>query len=1089
MCTGIKMKKLFLLYFILINSTLLSQSLINSYNFPSYNPYNYFWGITHIGNDLWIATDYDGTGYPYSMMYKVTKTGIVLDSVVSPFKFNHGLAWDGINFWWAQDYYSSGAKIYKISPSGAKLDSIILPSLIGGASSGIGDIEIRGNSLWFALYTPDFTTYPNAYAYVMDLTTKQITDTIPLRGRQVQGITVKGDTVFYVNDNFQNTERIYAYRKTTGDTIFSFRVPDPDVNCNPKGLHWDGQYLWLLAERVGGTSWVFKALYKYDLITQGWGTISSTTSLPFGDVTVGSPQNQPLSISNTGDANLRIDSIKINNSLFSYTPTDFPHIISSGQNKTYTVTFNPIVFGDQTAEMKVYSNDPVFPIKIIQLTGRGVYGTTFIQFSSEDLNFNGKRKNSTSYIQLKIYNKGTQTLRVDSFAINNPNFYLRNFTLPINIPYTDSASIRVWFRPTAWLNYMDTIKVYSTAVNGSVKKIVVRGFTAAFDSTLGNIVWSGLVPDNPNTSSDDYTARYVKRIKDINADGIDDIVVTTDNYFVVAYNGNSSANEDILWTFNLAPNNYNTGNVDYSQGLQFIDDISGDNINDVVVGTGGGSESVIAINGVTGQKIWEYGDSVNYNNGDVWALDVQRDFNNDGKKDVLASISGNETSGQGRFSVFCLNGMNGDILWQINQASEWKLKYAITSTDDGGAVGSRVAGGNPGQVIGFNKQGQIIWTYNSSASPWGLIEIPNIGGSPTSDVIMGGFDGKVTALAGNNGQQLWQYNLGNVIIEDLFLCPDVNGNAYPEVLVSALTPSCFLIDGFTGLLIWSAPTGGNTLGAGVLGDLTGDYKPEVASADLGNLLKVFNGTNGSSIFTFPFGTGGNSTAAECVWIADDIDKNGSFEFAAGSRDGRVVVFSGGLNGTIPVEMTSFSANVNGPYVNLIWTTASEKNNKGFFIERSDFIQQESGWQNVGFVDGYGTTTELKHYSFVDKDVKPGKYFYRLKQIDLDGTFEYSKEIEIEVGLPIQFALEQNYPNPFNPSTIIKYSLPVTSKVSLKVFDILGNEVITLVKDEIKESGYHEIEFDSHKINMSSGIYFYKFETEKFISVKKMMFIK
>ena len=161
---------------------------------------------------------------------------------------------------------------------------------------------------------------------------------------------------------------------------------------------------------------------------------------------------------------------------------------------------------------------------------------------------------------------------------------------------------------------------------------MLKGNTAPSDSTLGAIMWQGTTPDNPNTSSDDYTARYVKRIKDINADGFDDIIVTTDNYFVVAYNGNSSGSADILWTFNLAPNNNNTGNVDYNQGLQIIDDISGDGINDVVVGTAGGGESVIAINGVTGQLLWEYGDPINYNNGDVWAVDVKRDWNNDGKE-------------------------------------------------------------------------------------------------------------------------------------------------------------------------------------------------------------------------------------------------------------------------------------------------------------------------------------------------------------------------------------------------------------------------------------------------------------------------
>ncbi len=1079
------MKKFLFLVVLFISTLSFSQSLINVYNFPYYNPYNYFWGITHVGNDLWIATDYDGTNYPYCLMYKVSNTGIILDSVSSTFKFNHGLAWDGTYFWWAQDYMTAGAKIYKISTTGAKVDSILLPSLIGGASAGVGDIEIVGNNLWFSLYYPDFTTYPFAYAYRMDLTTNTITDTIPLRGKQVAGITVKGDTIFYVTDNFQgDAEKIYAYRKSVGDTIFTITCPDPDGDQNPKGLHWDGQFLWLIADRSGGTSLAYKSLYKYNLTGSGTPVLSTQSSVAFGDVTIGSPQNLNLVVTNTGTANLVIDSIRITNSLFTYTPTNTPHTITSGQSKTYTVTFNPLEFGIQSAEMRIYSNAPTTPLKVVQLSGRGVYGTTHLQFYSSDLNFEGRRKNSTSSLELKIYNRGTQTLTIDSLVINNPNFYLRNYSLPITIPYTDSASLRVWFKPTAWLNYKDTIKVYSNAVNGTLKKVSVRGFTASYDSTLGGIVWTGLTPDNPNTSADDLTMRYLKRINDINGDGIDDIIGATDNYLVVAFNGNSSVNADILWIYNLAPNNNNTGNVDYSQGLQFIDDISGDNINDVVVGTGGGGESVIAIDGVTGQKIWEFGDSVNYNNGDVWAVDVKRDFNNDGKKDVLASVSGNETTGQGRFSVYCLDGTNGNILWQINQASEQKLKYAIISTDDGGAVGSRIANQSAGQVIGFNKLGQIIWTYNATGSPWGLVEIQNIGGTSTSDIIVGGFDGKVYALAGNNGQLLWQYNLGNVYIEDIFLCPDVTGNGVPEVLVSALTPSCFLIEGATGNLIWSAPTGGNTLGAGVLGDLTGDFKPEVASADLGNLLKVFNSTNGQSIFTFAFGTGANGTAAECVWQMDDIDKNGSLEFIGGSRDGRIVAFSGGLFGTIPVELFSFSVKKHGNDALLNWVTASEVNNMGFVIERKS---EEGFFSVVSFVQGSGTSPDRHYYEFIDKNLPTGKYTYRLKQVNFDGTSEYSNEVEIEIGLPIDFELFQNYPNPFNPVTTIKYSLPIEGKVTLKIFDILGNEVATIVKNELKEAGYHNAEFNAKKI--ASGVYFYKLESGRFNSIKKMIIIK
>jgi hypothetical protein len=142
--------------------------------------------------------------------------------------------------------------------------------------------------------------------------------------------------------------------------------------------------------------------------------------------------------------------------------------------------------------------------------------------------------------------------------------------------------------------------------------------------------------------------------------------------------------------------------------------------------------------------------------------------------------------------------------------------------------------------------------------------------------------------------------------------------------------------------------------------------------------------------------------------------------------------------------------------------------------------------------GFGTTTETKTYSFVDENVNTGTYKYRLKQIDFDGSFTYSNEIEVVVDFtPKEFVLYQNYPNPFNPKTVISYQLPVTGNVTLKVYDILGNEVATLVNEE-KQPGIYEFEFNSHSDkgqNLSSGIYFYQLRAGNFTQVKKMILLR
>ncbi len=201
---------------------------------------------------------------------------------------------------------------------------------------------------------------------------------------------------------------------------------------------------------------------------------------------------------------------------------------------------------------------------------------------------------------------------------------------------------------------------------------------------------------------------------------------------------------------------------------------------------------------------------------------------------------------------------------------------------------------------------------------------------------------------------------------------------------------------------------------------------------------------------------------------------------------------------LPVELASFSAECNDNDVMLSWTTASETNNKGFQVERRKAKVESNGgdvesFESVGFVNGNGTSTELNHYSFTDENLSAGKYIYRLKQIDYDGSFEYSNEIEIDVNVVNEFMLFQNYPNPFNPSTKIKYSIPLEVKgqssiVNLKIFDVLGNEVAVLV-NEARTPGEYEIEIDAAKYNLSSGVYYYTLTSGSFKQTKKMAIIK
>jgi len=196
---------------------------------------------------------------------------------------------------------------------------------------------------------------------------------------------------------------------------------------------------------------------------------------------------------------------------------------------------------------------------------------------------------------------------------------------------------------------------------------------------------------------------------------------------------------------------------------------------------------------------------------------------------------------------------------------------------------------------------------------------------------------------------------------------------------------------------------------------------------------------------------------------------------------------------IPVELTSFTATAANDKVIINWSTATELNNLGFEIERSSNLNDESknrNWQTLGYVDGSGTTTENQNYSFIDKNPSTGISYYRLKQIDFDGTFKLYNELKIEFSSVTDYELAQNYPNPFNPSTTIDYSIHVGGHVSLKVYNLLGSEVAMLV-DNTQEAGRHSVEFSTENLGtkIGSGVYLYTLKSGEFVRTRKMIILK
>lgn len=280
--------------------------------------------------------------------------------------------------------------------------------------------------------------------------------------------------------------------------------------------------------------------------------------------------------------------------------------------------------------------------------------------------------------------------------------------------------------------------------------------------------------------------------------------------------------------------------------------------------------------------------------------------------------------------------------------------------------------------------------------------------------------------------------------------------------------NCYYADGTNSFQAYIGTTGYNNLT---------DYKNAMNPNEQNTIFKNVSFVSATDLHLVPPSDGDTDLAGITITgIIDDFDGD--------LRDTQFPYKGADEGTTIPVELASFTASVNGDNVVLTWSTATETNNFGFTVERrSDYTE----WINIGFVNGNGTSVNTNYYIFTDEKLPAGIYNYRIKQTDYNGTFKYYNLAEtIEIGLPQEFRLFQNYPNPFNPSTKISWQTPVAARNTIKVFDLLGNEITTLI-DEQKEAGRYEIIFDAK--DLSSGIYLIQLKAGDFISSKKITLLR
>ena len=481
---------------------------------------------------------------------------------------------------------------------------------------------------------------------------------------------------------------------------------------------------------------------------------------------------------------------------------------------------------------------------------------------------------------------------------------------------------------------------------------------------------------------------------------------------------------------------------------------------------------------------------------------------------ILSGIQSYFYSGDDIYSVFCLNenmswavghrqggGGGGSIILNTTDGGQiWKTQLYTSSTSKpirsihfidesfGWALGDngiwRTTDGGQNWVKG-GLQGKSLFFIDKNIG-WLVKETFNI----YSDAIFKTTDGGISWIPKATQSGLYIYfaniNTGWVVGDNGSIRKSTDGGESWITKSSGTTNDLKCIKFFDSNLGMCVGNSGTVL-------LTTDGGETWVSQNVGTAeaLTSVGFTNSNSVWvTGTNGTILNTTDLGNNWIYHDVVTTNNLTSLCfinenigwvGGIDGIILKYQ---NHYIPVELVSFTAEVYESKVQLSWRTATEINNYGFEIERR---LDEDEWSNIGFVEGQGNSISPKYYSFTDNSPAGGnKFQYRLKQLDTDGSFEYSNIVEVQIG-PYQYELLQNYPNPFNPSTIIEFSLPEdANNVKLSIYNPLGEKVAELINTELVAGKYS---FKWNARNEATGIYIYELKTDNFVLVKKMLLMK
>ena len=451
----------------------------------------------------------------------------------------------------------------------------------------------------------------------------------------------------------------------------------------------------------------------------------------------------------------------------------------------------------------------------------------------------------------------------------------------------------------------DEISAYRCWTESGGNRILNNGEDTESQSTtldypIGETIWQYQITG----SSYDFSIKAIASIPDINDDGIDDVIVCSEDYYVRCFDGSAIGTGVVLWEHEIY-----SGSLWCQNELTITEDVNNDGYNDVVVGTTGGDRSVHTLSGKTGATIWTH-DTHEYGGGGwVYQVDCTYDYNDDGVIDVLATTGG---LSDGPRRVYCLDGEDGAKIWECPLGNPRGPGFSVIGIEDftGDGQPDVLAGASDvyesvGYAYGINgATGGIIWSFiTPGSSVWALEQIDDITSDGIKDVIIGDFSGNIYGLDATTGSMEYSNTLGGYAIITRFeKINDVNGDGHPDIIPAHSTLHVTqVIDGYTGSLVWSHPTADQPWNVARISDISGDGIDDVIVGTLfqSNYCYFLNGVDGSELAVVPY------EVVDAIAAISDVTDDGSMEMVAGGRYGLATCFSGGLDSSHnPVEITA-----------------------------------------------------------------------------------------------------------------------------------------------------------------------------------------